>query len=48
MLSAICRICFLEWVRAFLEYGRNFATCISSMTMARMFFFLPMKRLRDG
>jgi hypothetical protein len=41
MLSAICRICFLEWVRAFLAQGRRRATAIASMTVGSMWILLP-------
>src|ERR1700704_3869459 len=36
MLSAICRICFLEWVRALPGCGRRLATGIGSIAPGRM------------
>jgi hypothetical protein len=36
MLSAICRICFLEWVRAFFAEGRRRATAIAAMAIGFM------------
>jgi hypothetical protein len=37
MLAAICRSCFLEWVRAFRAYGRRLATGIASMVLCCIF-----------
>src|ERR687897_686959 len=39
LLVAICLICFLEWVRAFLAYGRKFPTLMGSMAMCGMISF---------
>jgi hypothetical protein len=44
MLSAIWRICFLEWVRAFLAQGRRHVTATGSMAMGCIFSQRPNRR----
>ena len=40
ILFAICRICFLEWVRALRAYGLRLSTGIASTSMRCMVRFL--------
>jgi hypothetical protein len=40
MLSAICRICFFEWVRAFFAQGRSASSGSISMVSSRMALLL--------